>query len=393
MLNQLLRILLEVNYKMTIQKIISNFKEENPEFPIYILDEVEQLVPAKTTDTKIKEILQNVKVDYENSLISPNEAIGVIAAQSVGAEATQMTLNTFHFAGVASQSVEGLPRLIEILDAKKNLSGPMMRLYLNKKDNTEKTVKLVADKIKETRLVDFTLNVDVDLEEKLVTVDLDSKILKKFNIDLDSIISYIDKKIRKATSIDGNILKVKGTPAATLKDLIGIKELALSSIIHGIKGIKDLSIIEENNEYVIITQGVALKQILNIPEIDPFRVYSNDVVENCSIFGVEAARATIIKELEEVVKSQGLSINERHVLLIADIMTLTGEIKGMTRYGIVADKLNVLTRASFETPLKHLSKGALMNESNKLSSITENVMTNQIVHVGTGIPKIAIKKD
>ncbi len=378
---------------MTIKKQIDAFIVENPEFPQYILDEMKSLLPAKTTDEQVKEILANIKIDYENSLISPNEAIGVIAAQSVGAEATQMTLNTFHFAGVASQSVEGLPRLIEILDAKKNLSGPMMRLYLLKEKNNEKTLKLVADKIKETKLVDFASNVDVDLEEKVVTIDLDLKILKKFDIDPESIVSYIDKKIRKATSIDGKVLKVKGTPAATLKDLIGIKELAMSSIVHGIKGIKDVSLIEEDGEFIIITQGVALKQVLNVPEIDTFRVYTNDVVENSSVFGIEAARYTIIREIEEVVKSQGLSINQRHILLIADIMTQTGDVKGMTRYGVVADKLNVLTRASFETPLKHLSKGALMNENNKLSSITENVMTNQIVNVGTGIPKISIRKN
>jgi DNA-directed RNA polymerase subunit A" len=92
----------------------------------------------------------------------------------------------------------------------------------------------------------------------------------------------------------------------------------------------------------------------------------------------------------EVVKSQGLTINERHVLLIADVMTYYGEIKGMTRYGIVGNKQNVLTRASFETPLKHLAYGALQNEENYLNTITENVMTNQIVRVGTGIPRISV---
>ena len=93
----------------------------------------------------------------------------------------------------------------------------------------------------------------------------------------------------------------------------------------------------------------------------------------------------------EVVNSQGLSVNERHVLLIADAMCYIGEPRGMTRYGIVADKLNVLTKASFETALKHISKGAVMNEINPLTSITENIMTNQMVNVGTGIPKIAVK--
>lgn len=378
---------------MAIKKIIDNFKLENPEFPTYILDEVEAMMPEKTTDAKIKKVLENVKLKYEDSLISSNEAIGVIAAQSVGAEATQMTLNTFHFAGVAEHSVQGLPRLIEILDAKKNLTSSFMRVYLKKKGMTDEKFKLIAGKIKETKLLEFTSDVDIDLDAKKVVINLNLKKFNKFKIDVESIISYLDKKIRKNCSIDGNVLVVAESATSSLRDLISAKELALNSIVYGIKGIKDVSLLREDGDYLIITKGVSLKQVSLIDSVDVDRLYSNDIVEMYNFFGIEAARGVIIREILDVVKSQGLSINERHVLLIADIMTQTGDVKGMTRYGIVADKLNVLTRASFETPLKHLSKGALMNEVNKLSSITENVMTNQIVNVGTGIPKIAVKKD
>ena len=378
---------------MSVDKIINDFREKNPEFPQYILDELIELIPAKTKKEDVEKILKNVVNEYENSLISPNEAIGVIAAQSVGAEATQMTLNTFHFAGVAEHSVQGLPRLIEILDAKKNLESSIMKVYLKKEGMTDEKFKLVADKIKETKLVEFTKNVDIDVEEKIVTITLDSKKLSRFDIDVESLISYIDKKVRKKASLEGDKLIIKESNSATLKDLNGAKEYALNSIVYGIKGISDVSLIRDNDDYLIITKGVALKQVMNIPEVDVSRLYSNDIMQMQDYLGIEAARQVIINEILDVVKSQGLSINERHVLLLADIMTQTGEVKGMTRYGIVADKLNVLTRASFETPLKHLSKGALMNESNPLSSVTENVMTNQVVNVGTGIPKIAVKKN
>lgn len=375
---------------MATNKLIEEFRKNNPEFPEYIIEEVESLIPDKTKDSDITKILINLKEEYENSLITPNEAIGVITAQSVGAEATQMTLNTFHFAGVASHSVEGLPRIIEILDGKKNLEGPMMKLY-PKAGLDEAKIKLLADKIKETKLVEFATSSDIDIEEKIIKIDLNLKALKKLNVEIDSIIPFIDKKIRKASEIQASSLLIKGTPTSSLKDLIGMKELAFSSIVYGIKGISDVTIVKEGNDYVLFTKGVAIKQLANIPELIPEKIYSNDIQEMYDNFGIEAARMTIIREITEVVKSQGLSINERHVLLIADIMTNTGEVKGMTRYGIVADKLNVLTRASFETPLKHLSRGALMNEDNQLSSITENVMTNQMVNVGTGMPKIAVK--
>ena len=378
---------------MTVEKLVADFKKNNVGFPEYILDELVELIPTKTKDADVKKILNKISEEYDNSLISPNEAIGVIAAQSVGAEATQMTLNTFHFAGVAEHSVQGLPRLIEILDAKKNLVSPFMKVYLNKKGMNDNKFKLIAEKIKETKLIEFTKNVDIDVEEKLVTIHLDSKKIAKFEIDPKSLISYMDKKIRKKCSLEENVLIIKETASVSLGDLNADKEFALNSIVYGIKGIKDVSLIREEEDYLIITKGVALKQVKNIEGVDISRLYSNDIVLMNDYLGIEAARQVIINEIIDVVKSQGLSINERHILLIADIMTQTGDVKGMTRYGIVADKLNVLTRASFETPLKHLSKGALMNESNPLSSVTENVMTNQVVNIGTGIPKISVKKN
>lgn len=377
---------------MVSNKIISKFAEENPEFPLYILEEVEKNLPSKVSDKDVSNVLEVVVKEYERSLITPNEAIGVISAQSVGAEATQMTLNTFHFAGVASQSVEGLPRLIEILDLKKTLEHPSMRLYLKKTENNEDKVKLIANKIKETKLVDFVKNVEIDSEEKQVVLELDLKALKKLAINSEDLVSYMDKKIRKSVEIEDKNMTVKGSASASLKDLMGIKELALNSIVFGIKGIKDVSILKDGNEFVIHTSGIALKQVANIEEIDHSRTYTNDISEVYDNFGIEAARQVIINEILEVVHSQGLSINDRHALLIADAMTYTGEPKGMTRYGVVADKLNVLTRASFETPLRHIAKGAIINEKNRLNSITENVMTNQMVYVGTGIPKIAVKE-
>lgn len=377
---------------MAIEKLVRDFGKENTSIPEYIIEELIKVIPEKTKDIDVKRILENVRKEYENSLISPNEAIGVITAQSVGEPSTQMTLNTFHFAGVATQSVEGLPRLIEILDTKKLIEMPMMRLYLNR-DLSEEKVKLVAQKIRQTRLEEFATDADIDIEEKKVKITTDVKALKKLGIEAENMLSYIDKKIRKATKWDGKQIVVKGDKNSTLKSLMGLKELALSSIVYGIKGIKDVTILKENDEFVLVTQGIALKQMLNIDEIDKERIYCNDIHEVYNNYGIEAARQVIINEIMEVVKSQSLSINERHVLLLADVMTYSGEPKGMTRFGIVADKLNVLTRASFETPLKHIAKGALYNEENKLTSITENVMTNQMSYVGTGIPRVSVKEE
>jgi DNA-directed RNA polymerase subunit A" len=377
---------------MVKHKLIDEFRKANAEFPEYILDELESILPKGTTDANVKTILENIEVEYYDSQISANEAIGVITAQSVGEPSTQMTLNTFHFAGVATQSVEGLPRLIEILDIKKTLELPQMKIYLKKDLKlTEDKIKIVAAKVKETKLVEFATQSDILVDDNKVTIQLNKKDFKRLSIDEESVIPLLDRRIRKQASIEDGILTLQGEKVPSLKALMNIKEMAMSSVIFGIKGVKEVTIVKENDEYMILTNGISLKHVLTIPEVDTYRLSCNDLEETYSVFGVESARAVIMREIMEVVKSQGLSINERHVLLIADVMTYTGEPRGMTRFGIVADKLNVLTRASFETPLKHISRGALMGEENKLSSITENVMTNQMVNVGTGLPRVSVK--
>ena len=79
-------------------------------------------------------------------------------------------------------------------------------------------------------------------------------------------------------------------------------------------------------------------------------------------------------------------------MLVADIMCANGEVKGITRYGVVSEKASVLARASFETPIKHVINAALKGEVDQLNSVVENVMLNQIVPVGTGLPQLVSKR-
>ena len=78
-------------------------------------------------------------------------------------------------------------------------------------------------------------------------------------------------------------------------------------------------------------------------------------------------------------------------MLVADLMVANGTVKGITRYGVVSEKASVLARASFETPLKHLFNAALEGEVDNLTSVVENVMINQPVPIGTGLPGLVTK--
>ena len=87
-----------------------------------------------------------------------------------------------------------------------------------------------------------------------------------------------------------------------------------------------------------------------------------------------------------------MNIDIRHIMLVADTMTAGGEVKGITRYGVVSEKASVLARASFETPIKHLINAAISGEEDPLSSVVENVMLNQPVPLGTGMTKLLMKE-
>ena len=95
--------------------------------PLKILEEIEQIAPAAQLQKSAEKVLE----EFELTKVEPGESVGLIAAESIGEPGTQMTLNTFLFAGVAEMNVTmGLPRIIEILDARKIIKTPQMEIFL-----------------------------------------------------------------------------------------------------------------------------------------------------------------------------------------------------------------------------------------------------------------------
>src|SRR3990167_6506964 len=159
--------------------------EEYTELPQKLLDEVKREVEAHNLKgDQVKRVLDRVRAEFENAMISPGEAIGIVTAESIGEPGTQMTLNVFHFAGVAEVSVTlGLPRLIELFDARKTPSTPILDVYLEKQCfKDEKRVKEVAARIKETRLKDIAESFALNITKSRIDVDLDQKKMKDLNI-------------------------------------------------------------------------------------------------------------------------------------------------------------------------------------------------------------------
>ena len=126
-------------------------------------------------------------------------------------------------------------------------------------------------------------------------------------------------------------------------------------------------------------------------DVDASRTTTNDIFEIFKVLGIEATRQAIINETSKIYEDQGLDVDVRHMMFMADIITNSGKIKGITRSGITSEKESVLARASFETPIKHIINASLVGEEDKLNSVIANVMLNQPVPLGTGLPDLVLK--
>ena len=126
-------------------------------------------------------------------------------------------------------------------------------------------------------------------------------------------------------------------------------------------------------------------------EVDETKTYSNDIYEVYRLFGIEAARSLIIKEAYKTMQEQGLDVNMRYLYIVADVMTWSGEIMSIGRYGVAGAKHSVLARAAFEETIKHLARAAIKGEIDDLKGMFENVMIGRVVPTGTGMFELVVR--
>jgi len=370
------------------------FKKYEGKLPLKVINDLKENMPKSMSEAKLKKIFEKTLIEYNNMLVQPGESVGIVAAESIGEPGTQMTLNTFHFAGVAEMNVTmGLPRIIEILDGKKILQTPMMEIYLKKPYSQGKNIKKLALSIKETKLNEVVSEFMVNIAESKIEIVFDEDKMKSIGLEYPVIQKSIKTSLKElALSKKGNIITLKlNEKEKELNQLFKIKEKIKDIYVQGIKGITQVLPIKKGSEFLIITAGTNLKKVLEFDFVDKIRIISNNIFEISNVLGIEAARQAIINEVYKVIENQGLNVDIRHLMLVADTMCATGTIKGVTRYGVVKEKASVLARASFETPLKHIFNASLIGEVDNLSSVVENVMLNQPVPVGTGLPGLVTK--
>ncbi|MEM4541733.1 MAG: DNA-directed RNA polymerase subunit A'' [Desulfurococcaceae archaeon] len=348
----------------------------------------------KLTPEKIRKIIDEVVENYHRALIEPGEAVGTITAQSLGEPSTQMTLRVFHYAGVREYNVTlGLPRLIEIVDARKQPETPIMEIYLEDdvKRDLEK-VRNIARTIEATYIENVSSEFSIDYSEGVLYLKLDNEMLLDKGITVEDV-------IRALREIDVGEVTVDPEEPQTIKVFLSeeyldpskierLRTRVLQTMVKGVKGIKKTIIQRRGDEYVIIAEGSNLEEVMKIPGVNWRKIYTNNIHEVEKVLGIEAARMAIIKEIKNTLDDQGLDVDIRHIMLLADIMTWTGHIRQIGRMGIAGEKPSVLAKATFETTVQKLVESAFAGEEDKLLGITENIIIGQIVPVGTGIVQV-----
>jgi DNA-directed RNA polymerase subunit A' len=333
------------------------------------------------------------KEHLEDNKLVPAEAVGITTAQSLGEPATQMTLRTFHYAGVSEMQVTvGLPRLIEIFDARKEPSTPSMEIYLEKDMDNEDDVRKFARKVKEVKLSEVAKQIDIDFVNSKIEISLNKDTLKNLYLNVEKVVESLDKKNIKARIGSEDRLIIKSKESLSYGELYHQKEKLKETIISGVKNIKQvLPVRRDNGDNVILTAGSNFEEIMKLKGVDKTRTITNNIYEITKVLGIEAARQAISLEVKRVIENQGLAIDERHIKIISEAMTNSGGIKGTTRIGIIEEKPSVLARASFETPIKHFINASIAGTHDKLVSVVENLILNQPVPVGTGLPGLLVK--
>lgn len=374
-----------------IEKQIEKLRNEGL-LPPSLIDELETNLKARVDDDnltpkKVKRIVEEIKKAYFQVLVEPEEAVGTVAAQSLGEPGTQMTLKTFHYAGVAELNVTlGLPRLIEIVDARRNPATPMMTVHLDEEHRYDLAkAKEVARLIETTRIENVAHNVEIDLTTDQIVINLDPELTEDKGITVEKALEKVKGLKKGEVNFEGNTILL--TPEyESLADLQKLLEKTRGLTLKGVVGIERVVIKKERdtNEYVLYSEGTNLPEVLRIPGVDVSRTSSNHIHEVSQTLGVEAARNAIIEEARKVLDEQGLDVDIRHIMLVADLMTVSGDIRQIGRHGISGEKESVLARAAFEVTVKHLIEASVKGEEDSLSGITENVIVGQLIPVGTG---------
>jgi len=427
-----------------------DFIEPNPHIPCDTAKSVVDLHKAslryqlscqKVYPEALKELQEQIKEYYYDSMITPGESVGVVCAQSIGERQTQQTLNTFHSCGQSHKGVTaGVPRFQEILNATKCPKNTSCKIYFTTAPAST-GVQGLRDKIGSS-LVELTLGriskkitihmnktpepwysaweclyedcvwfKSLDDFQHCISIEVDRGALFEYKLSLEEISLKINETWDDlycvfSTPEEGLIHVYVDTSSIELpterllfidsnnKELIYLEECVQRSlsamVVAGIKGIDNIYYTKtDEGEWFIETDGSNFKKILCHPEVDTTRTISNNVWDIYEIFGIEAAREFLLQECLSIMEG----INECHTRLLVDRMTFSGTISSISRYTMRNDESGPMGRASFEETTDNFLKAASRGEIESTHGVSASIICGKRAKIGTGMMDLKIDID
>lgn len=290
----------------------------------------------------------------------------------------------------------GLPRLIEIVDARKTPSTPSMTIFLTEKarGDEDRAVSL-ARSIESTTLLDVA-DIEVNTTEGYVLILLDKQKMQERGLKREEIMPKLKKIRMQKTAISEEENKIRlSQEEPSYKKIYQLYENLKTFQVKGLDGIKRaiVKFDQKAKEWVIYTQGSNLAGVMELKDVDYTRTKTNDIIEISQVLGVEAAREAIIEESTSTLHNAGLNTDIRHLMLVSDMMTFSGNVEAIGRHGISGKKASVLARAAFEITSKHLLNAGLIGEVDKLNGVAENIIVGQPITLGTGAVKLSYRRE
>ncbi|XP_044732601.1 DNA-directed RNA polymerase III subunit RPC1 isoform X2 [Chrysoperla carnea] len=400
--------------KETISECVHDFRKQLRYFMYQVADKIDNVEDKyQSTNVTAKEIerltlgqliefLKICSLKYIHSMVEPGTAVGALAAQSIGEPGTQMTLKTFHFAGVAAMNItQGVPRIKEIMNASQKIMTPIIIAELQDPYDQE-FARRVKGRLEKTTVGEVSSYIEEVYTPSecflIIKLDLDRIRLLKLEVNADSIrYSLCTSKLKlKPSQVEvksESIIIVypncaKGTSKLNFA-LLSLKIAIPQVIIKGVKSINRAVIehtkVDGKPGYRLVVEGDNLREVMATYGVKGTHTTSNNTFEVYTTLGIEAARITIMNEIDSVMKGHGMSVDYRHIMLLAAQMTHTGEVCGITRHGLAKMKQSVLNLASFEKTADHLFDAAYYGQADKINGVSESIIAGQPAPIGTGI--------
>ena len=439
--------------KLTDEDLEYLFSDFDSFFPSFLHKEIRQKcinnvkIPLWKEFEKVeiyKETLPQLKKEIEKklrqSVIPAGEMVGVICAQSIGERQTQLTLNSFHQAGLSvGMVVTGVPRFMEILNATKEPKISKNTFYFNdsKWKNVDTIRRNIGYGLKHITWSDIIESefffkkkddepwfetfqhfypTSSDISKSMgFSFKLNKKIMFQYQIPMHLIKERIEEEFDDVHIIFSPLSicqidlfvdfeKLQGIYENELKKDISsnlnsdyLIELFMYEIfrpklfditICGIRGIKDFYIqkdLGKESKYFVETEGTNFLEILKLPYVDQSTIITNHMWDVYEICGIEGTRKFLFEELKNIVSSDGTFINPCHLDLLIDLMTFNGLIQSISRYGMKKEQNSVLTKSSFEESLEHFSKAGFFSENELVKSVSASIMCGKRSNIGSGL--------